>query len=103
MPGNYGTVGLGQAYQEMITGGQRYGAMTQDAFDPVAAAPVRAVGPSPIPVVAGGVSLTASSSDGFGTSGMYGGSVWDPRTSVTPWIIGGLIVGVLWLHIVHFS
>lgn len=99
---NYGGLGTGQAYQEGVTGGLRYGFMTNDAFNPIAAAPVRAVGPSPIPVVAGGVNLIASSNDGS-TSGMFGGSPWNLSTSMLPWLLVGLVAGVLWLHFVHFN
>lgn len=102
MPGSYGALGMGQAYQNGVAGGLRYGFMTQDAFDPIAAAPMRAVGPRPIPVVAGGVMLDSTSGD-LGTGGMYGGSPWSLKSSMLPYLLIGLVAGVLWLHYVHFS
>ena len=102
MPGTYGALGVGEAYQGMVAAGQRYFTMTQDAFDPVAAAPLRAVGPRPIPVVAGGVALDAGTSDS-NSQGYMGGSVFNLKSSMLPWLLGGLVLGVLWLHHVHFS
>ena len=97
MAGNYAGV---PNYGYSVFAYQRYPAITSDAFDPVAAGPVRAVGPRPIPVVYQGLALDQGQNEGtYATGG--GGSVLNPKTSVVPWIVVGL-AALLWLHFVHF-
>jgi hypothetical protein len=85
------------SYGSEIFAGQRYFAPTSDAWDPVAAGPVRAVGPRGIPINAGSVGLEDATDEGGSAR-----SLLDPRSSMVPWLVGGGVIAILWLHFVHF-
>jgi hypothetical protein len=90
-------MGSGQSYQEGVILGQRYGFMTNDAFDRVATAAPKAVGPRPISIVSGG-HMYDEADDGSGATG----NPFSPTESPVIWIVGLLAVGLVWLHFVHF-
>ncbi len=92
-------------YGSHLFAGQRFFAQTSDAYNPVAYAAYRSVGPAPLQTVV----PSSAVSMGFGGSEMAyaeenqgGGSLWDVRQNPTLAVIAMLGVGLFGILHIHF-
>ena len=94
---------MGLYYGSQIYAGQRFFSPTSDAWNPIAVGPVRSSVPAPIPTAAPMNSGPALTRYDVGNLGQGTGGTSMGSGGSIPWIVlGALVVGLLFLHHVHF-
>jgi hypothetical protein len=94
-------------YGSGIFSGQRFFTQTQDAYTPVAYGATRSAVPAPIPTV---IPTSSMNRGGYGGSlieegapARGGGGAWHPTGGPLLAASAMLVIGIIWLHYVHFQ